>query len=640
MLPRSLLVASLVLLAVVPRGQAEPLLQIEHNTRIHCLAWSADGKTLATGAEARGIRLIDIPSGKLRTTIQTGYTVSGIAFAPDSKTIAIRQVGQDMSIWNVATGQQERSGGLPDKACKLAFTRDGKLVVAAGHGEMVFWGISPGVGTFVWGSLGGAFAAVAADGSIVGWGDADGEVTMRLSQPRQMSNLQVGPAQCMAFGPAAKTLAIGGGDKNIYLWSLTKRDKTATLTGLQSPAKELSYAADGSALAALTADGKQIRIWDLARLRTRRLLSNTRGTVTALELSPDSRYLATLGSDGKVLVWNVATRELDKGPKLQLSTEELTALWKDLGHVDFAKADAAWRRLTSCGDNVVPFLKEKIKPISVPLSDPKRIEQWINQLDHDKFAVRENANKELLALGGLVITPLQKMLANRPSEEARCRADKILKKVNEPVLTPERLQVLDAIELLEMLHTPAAKQLLEEIARDTLIVQFRQDALFALERLLEAQAQDEKLRSLKKQAQEVVNAMSKDDHEKLADLTHPKVVELLGGRKKMIQGLELLAKQIRSQWPTITLKLDEPKQIAESKGEWFGIVSFTMELQGKGLRGTMQSFLIGVSEDEGKRWVFVDAGNKSYDQIKELLANFPKELRLPELQKPKFEKVD
>jgi DNA-binding beta-propeller fold protein YncE len=495
MLRRTLLVTSLVLLGLVSLAQAEPSpLQIEHNTRIHCLAWSADGKTLATGAENGAVRLIEKPSGKVRTTIQTGHVVSGMAFSPDGKTIAVCQHGQYMSVWNVATTQKEPDGGFAcyhaNKAYRLAFTRDGQFVAAAGEGAAVLSGINADGGTKLSKSPGGGFAppggfaSVAADGSIAGFGDANGLVTIVVSQPRQSSRLQVGPAQCMAFGPAAKTLAIGATDKNIYLWSLAKREKTVTLTGLQSAPTELSYSADGNTLAALAADGKQIRIWDVARMRTRRLLADRRRTVWALELSPDGRFLATVGSYGRVLVWDVATRELDKGPKLQLSTKEMTALWEDLGHPDFAKADAAWRRLASCGDNVVPYLKEKIKPISVPPPcDLKRIEQYISQLDHDTYAVCENAYKELLALGELVISPLQKMLANRPSEEARCRADKILKKVNEPVLTPERLKVLESIELLEVLHTPAAKQLLEEVARDTLIIQFRQDALFALERL-------------------------------------------------------------------------------------------------------------------------------------------------------------
>jgi WD40 repeat protein len=463
-----------------------PLLQIEQKSPAHCLAWSADSKILATGGQDGVIRLTEMPSGKLKGTIPTRYGVLGMAFSADGKTLAIRQVGQIMSTWNVASGTHERSGGFPNyKAHLLAFTRDGQNVVAAAYAEVVLWTINGGASGSMWNNPpAGGFAAVAADGSIAGWCNVSGQVTMQQSQPRQFGNLQVGPAQCMAFGPAAKTLAVGANDNNIYVWNLIKQQKTATLTGLKAPPKELSFSADGSTLAALTADGTQIRVWDVNRLRARRLLTNTRGIVAALELSPDGRFLATLGSDGKVLVWNVATRELElKGSPLPLTKAEMTALWKDLAHADFTKADAAWRRLAACGDNAVPLLKAQIKPISVPPLDLKRIELLISQLDHDRYAIREKANQQLLAMGELVITPLQKLLVNPPSEEARCRADRILKKVKDPELTPERLQVLEAIELLEALQTPAAKELLEEIARETLIAQFRQDALLALERM-------------------------------------------------------------------------------------------------------------------------------------------------------------
>jgi hypothetical protein len=486
-------VALLLLLAWAPRLRAEPpLMQIDHKGQVNCVAWSPDGRILATGGQDGVIRLTAIPDGnwprrgRLIRAFETGHPVAGMAFAPDGRTLAIRQVGQIMSTYNLLTGQRQRMGGfLNYKSHQMAFTRDGQTVVAVAYAEFVHWTVTGGASGSMWNNPpAGGYAAVADDGSICGWGNATGMVQIQQSQPRVITSLQVGPAQCMAFGPDARMMAIGAKDKNIYLWDLGQRQKTATLTGLQAEPGQLSCSADGSTLAALTIDATQIRVWDVARLRTRRLLTNTRGVVVAMALSPDGKFLATVGSDGKALVWNVATRELDlQGPPLDLSKDEMAVLWKDLASTDFTKADAAWRRLATCGDNAVPFLQEQIRPISIPPFDLKRVEQLIASLDHDKYAVREKANKELLAYGELVITPLQKLLAKPPSEEARARAEKILKKVKELPLTPERLRVLEAIELLEMLKTPLARQLLEDIARDTLIAQFRQEALLALERL-------------------------------------------------------------------------------------------------------------------------------------------------------------
>jgi hypothetical protein len=83
----------------------------------------------------------------------------------------------------------------------------------------------------------------------------------------------------------------------------------------------------------------------------------------------------------------------------------------------------------------------------------------------------------------LVIVPLEKLLANAPSLESQRRASLVLKMVKEPVLTPDRLRVLEAIELLEQLHSATSGKLLQEIADDALIVQIRDEALQALRRM-------------------------------------------------------------------------------------------------------------------------------------------------------------
>jgi hypothetical protein len=501
MLRRTLPPASLLLiLAVAPRVGAEPpLVQIDHKSPVQCVAWSPDGKVLATAAHDGSIYLTDIPSGILLRRgnrvrlFGTGHIVLGMAFSPDGKTLAVREFGQSMSTWDLTTGKRLRVGGFVNyKSHQLAFTRDGLTVVAVAYGEFVHWTVAGGASGSMWNNPpAGGYAAVAEDGAICGWGNPNGQIQMQQSQPRVITSLQVGPARSMAFGPGAKTLAVGGADKNVYLWDLAKREKKATLSGLKAEPTLLSFAADGSTLAALAADSSHIRVWDVGRLRTRRLLTNPRGAVTSLALSPDGKYLATVAADGKALVWNVATRELElTTPPAELPKEELLALWKDLASDDFNKSDAAWRRLATCGDNAVAFLKEQIRPISEPPVDAKRVEKLIAELDSPKYAVRDKAHKELVTCGELVITPLQKLIANPPSEEARTRAEKILKKVKEPVLTPERQRVLEAMELLEAVKTPLAKQVLEEIARDTLIAQFRQEALLALERW--QRAKDEK----------------------------------------------------------------------------------------------------------------------------------------------------
>src|SRR5205814_680934 len=79
------------------------------------------------------------------------------------------------------------------------------------------------------------------------------------------------------------------------------------------------------------------------------------------------------------------------------------------------------------------------------------------------------------------------------SAEAEKRIHGVLKKLGQPVLTTERMRVLEALELLEQLRTAKAIALLEETERDALIPQIRLEARQALQRLAKSQKREIKL---------------------------------------------------------------------------------------------------------------------------------------------------
>jgi WD40 repeat protein len=291
-------------------------------------------------------------------------------------------------------------------------------------------------------------------------------------------SLQVGNAGCMALSPGGKLLAVGGETNGIDIWNLTTKKKIGSLTGLSSPPAGLSFAADGSALAAADMGGTTFRVWDVASQRTRRQIIHNRGQVGFLALSPNGKLLATTGPGHNVLLlWNVATRELPRqGPPLELSAEELADLWTDLADKDYGRCDAAWRKLAAAGDNAIPFLKERIRPIAVPPLDRKRVERLLADLDSDHFVTREKATRDLTSLGELAIIPLQRFMKKPSSVESDRRAHLIFKNLSEPVPTPDRLRTLEVLELLEQLRSPRAVALLQEIGRDALVPQIWREA--------------------------------------------------------------------------------------------------------------------------------------------------------------------
>ncbi|HKB42604.1 MAG TPA: hypothetical protein VKD72_39615 [Gemmataceae bacterium] len=484
-------------LLIAPQvSAAPPRLQIDHQGTITCVAWSANGLRIATASQEGAVRVLDTATGKELHRFASGHAVRGLALAPDGKTLALSQEGKGVSFWNLVNGQRQQSNNYTNYSPEyLAFTPDSQTVMGIGVGMLFKWKMTGGI-TIGGGVNPGGGAAVAPDAAIGGWAEGGGLLRLFENVPNggvRSSTLQVGNARCIAFGPGGKLLAVGGEDREVQLWDLAAAAprKVGSLTGLHKPPARLSFAADGSALAAVDADGTTIWVWDLARQRTRRQIAHNRGQVGSLALSPDGKLLATTGRNGNVLLlWNVATRELtQQGPPRKLSARELAGLWTDLADKDYDKSDAAWRKLAAAGDHAIPFLKEKIRPIAVLPLDRKRVEKLLAELDSERFATREKATRELMSLGELAIAPLERLLEKGSSAEAKWRAQSVLKKVSEPVLTPDRLRALEVLELLETLRSRKAVALLQEIERDALIPQIRREARQALQREAAARAE-------------------------------------------------------------------------------------------------------------------------------------------------------
>jgi hypothetical protein len=144
---------------------------------------------------------------------------------------------------------------------------------------------------------------------------------------------------------------------------------------------------------------------------------------------------------------------------------------------------------------------------------------------------------------------------------------------------------------------------------------------------------------VKQKVQEINDAIVKGDFAAVADLTHPKVVQMMGGRDKMIATMQAGEKDMKSKgFSFLSTKVDDPSDaVAGPASELYATVPFELRMKTPDGKMIAKSFVVGFSADRGKTWTFVN-GDLDAKQIKQVLPNLPDRLKLPEKQAPKMEK--
>jgi RNA polymerase sigma factor (sigma-70 family) len=489
--------------------------QTGHNAPVDAVAFSPDGKLLASGGENRQIWIWDIATGK--PVRQLRGTGAAVAFSPDSKRLAAvgRYDGDIIRVWDIASGAEllSLSDGEGDKNRTsyrvLAFAPDGKTL------RSVDWknGHAPCLGcVHVWDTATGRrlhrsessltdprpqCVAFSPDGKTLALGgDYDrrhGAIRLwDLQAGKEIMDLKghEGDFLSLAYSPDGRTLLSGGGvDQTVRLWETATGKEIITLKGHKQLVTAVAYSPDGRIISSgsgvnphypnLNTEPHRIRFWDAGTGEEIQCLQGYNSNVNSLAFSPDGSCLASGLRNGTVLLWEVPTARARKGAT-RLGSDERAALWSDLAGEDARKAHVAIWRLAAAPKEVVPFLAERLQP--APPLDEQRVQKLIANLNGDEYAVRQAAMKELAALGELAGPLLRDRLAAKPPLEVRKRVEELLSQTK-VLHAGEVVRGVRAVEALEHIGTPDARELLQALANGAPEARLTREAKAALERL-------------------------------------------------------------------------------------------------------------------------------------------------------------
>jgi WD40 repeat protein len=237
--------------------------------------------------------------------------VCGLAYSADGKWLASGSADADIELWDTVALQSIQSlTGARAQACGLAFAPDGKLLAAGGRDAIILWDARSGqeVRRLV-GHAGVVFSVdFAPDGRTVVSGGEDGG--LKLWNPQTGQELpQLCQAQSVirtvAFSADGSRLAAGCRAGEVRGWDFLTHELVFSLSHNEA-VLDLAFSGDDRWLATAGV-GRTIGVWDAHTGRHHLTLSLHTDWVTGVAFSPDSRLLASSSRDGTVRLWSMAT---------------------------------------------------------------------------------------------------------------------------------------------------------------------------------------------------------------------------------------------------------------------------------------------------------------------------------------------
>ncbi|NER25787.1 MAG: NACHT domain-containing protein, partial [Symploca sp. SIO1C2] len=284
-----------------------------HTYSVKSLVFSCDGQTLASGGYDHTVKLWDIHTGQCLNTLQ-GHTnvVMSVAFSPNGQTLVSGSEDHTVRLWDINTGNcLNILQGHTNYVRSVTLSCDGQTLASSSFDHTIkLWDIHTGqcfktlYGDTNWVTA----VALSNNSQTLASGSSNGTLKLWDICTGQCLNTWQGHThwiQSIAFSPNGQTLASGSEDYTVKLWDICTGQCLNTLQGHTNWVRSVAFSCDGQTLASGSED-YTVKLWNIHTGQCLNTLQGHINWIQSIAFSPDGQTLAS-NENYNVKLWDIHT---------------------------------------------------------------------------------------------------------------------------------------------------------------------------------------------------------------------------------------------------------------------------------------------------------------------------------------------